>query len=523
MQGIRNGFSLIDCEPSQLPPAVVPNHPSATNPQTLHKVEHRISAEIEDGNYVITDTRPIIVSALAAIEKPDRDIRLIHDLSRPHGVSVNDHAIKDECRYTTLNDALVFCKPNSWMCKVDLKWAYRSIDIKVSERQITGLQWTFAGDTTGTYLLDAKLPFGSRKGPSHFNRVTQSIQRMMRRRGFNCCAYLDDFICIEDEQATCRQAFNCLLKLLRLLGLRINWTKVVDPCQCLSYLGIEIDSVKGTLRLDQKKARSIHDLLKDYGNRTRLTKRQLQSLAGKLNWAANVHPWGKPFMASLFQAVALLVKPDHKFKISRAMRMDMEWWTCCLSKDLHVFQIWDQRPLAITPADSSSVAAGGFLPNDGDFFYTNWLLDKPWLANAHINLKELATVMICLDRWAAAYPGHHFYVYSDNFMATCAINNRYSANVTASNILRHIGQLVIKHDISISAHFIKGDDNDIADAISRLHSSGQALRLSSLLGRFFGRNDFVYYMPFHMSNASFEFLLPRLQTMWDLWCTWTGK
>jgi len=489
----------------------------------LHKVERRITAEIEDGNYLISDTKPIIVSALAAIEKPDGDVRLIHDLSRPHGASVNDYATKDECRYTSLEDALVFCKPNSWMCKVDLKWAYRSFDINVSERQITGLQWTFAGDTKSTYLLDRKLPFGARKSPAIYNKITKSIQRMMRRRGFQCCVYLDDFICVEDEKDTCLQAFNCLLALLRQLGLRINWAKVVDPCQCLTYLGIEIDSVKGTLRLDRKKARNIHDLLMDYSDKTRLTKRQLQSLAGKLNWAAYVHPWGKPYTASLFKAIAMLSKPDHKFKIPNAMRMDMRFWATCLSKGVFSRQIWIRRPEVIISTDSCTVGGGGFCFNDGDFYHTNWLLDNPWLANMHINLKELAAVQICLDRWANVYPGHHFYVYSDSFVTTCAINNHYSANITASNILRRISHLVVEHDISISAHFVKGDNNGIADAISRLHSPGQALRLSSLLSNLFGHNDFVYYMPSHMSNASYKFLLPCLQKIWDRWFTWTEK
>ena len=518
-----NGFSLIDCDPTELPPAMVPNHSSATSSHILDKVEKRISAEIADGNYIISDAQPIVVSALAAIEKPDGDVRLIHDLSRPQGTSVNDFAKKEECHYTTLDDALLFCKPKSWMCKVDLKWAYRSFEIPVAERQVTGLKWTFTGNANGTFLLDGKLPFGARKSPAIYNRITKAIQRMMRRRGFNCCAYLDDFICVEDDKNTCQQAFNCLLVLLRRLGLRINWTKVVDPSQCLSYLGIEINTVKGTLRLDQKKATTIHKFLMESMHKTRLTKRQLQSLAGKLTWAANVHPWGKPFLASFFQAIAMLARPDHKFKITKAMQMDMHWWACCLSKDLHVRQIWDQRPGNVITTDSSSVGAGGFCFNDGDFCYTNWLLDKPWLSNAHINLKELATVLICLDRWAAAYQGFHFYVYSDNFMTTCALNNRYSPNSTASTILRLVAQLVIKHDISISAHFIKGDENDIADAISRLHSPGQALRLSSLLRDIFGHHDYVYHMPSHMSNLSFKFILPSLQRMWDRWSTWIKR
>ena len=112
-----HGFSLIECAPGIIPPASVPNHPSAEHPRTLHKVEHRIKEEIIDGNYIITSERPTVVSALAAIEKPDGDVRLIHDLSRPEDNSVNDYAAKDECHYTSIGEALAFCCPNGYMCR----------------------------------------------------------------------------------------------------------------------------------------------------------------------------------------------------------------------------------------------------------------------------------------------------------------------------------------------------------------------------------------------------------------------
>ena len=46
------------------------------------------------GNYIITETKPKLVSALGAIPKPkSEDIRLIHDCSRLIGNSLNDIAM----------------------------------------------------------------------------------------------------------------------------------------------------------------------------------------------------------------------------------------------------------------------------------------------------------------------------------------------------------------------------------------------------------------------------------------------
>ena len=499
------------------------NHPSACHSKTFDQVEHRINEEIQDGNYVIKEQPPKVVSALAAIEKPDGDVRLIHDFSRPQDYSVNDHAVKEDCQYTKLEDALAYCKPHSWMAKVDLKWAYRSIPIAQNEQCITGLQWTFKGDSSVTYLADTKLPFGARKSPAIYNRITQAIQRIMTQRGYQVCAYLDDFIIIADQKVTCRSGLNALIALLRQLGLRINWNKVVDPCQCIIYLGIEINTVCGTLRLDPGKTKQLVALLKEFAVKKRVSKKQLQSLAGKLSWASHVHQWGKPFISTFFQAISLLNQPNHKFRITSSMHNDILWWINCLHKDINLRLIWDQRPEVTISTDSSSVGAGGFCFNDGDFCYINWILDKPYLANAHINIKELAATVVSLQRWAPAYQGKHIKILTDNFMTTCVINNHYASNSMANKLLKQISALVIKHNIIITAHYLKGSLNDLADAISRLHSTGQVMRLSSLLNDFFGTCHPPYWLPLHMSLSSLQFLSPWFQKQQEVSKNWTRK
>ena len=68
------------------------NYKSATNPVNRPMVEQTIRQEIALGNYVVSPTKPRIVSALGAIPKPSSpEIRLIHDCSSPHGQAVNDY------------------------------------------------------------------------------------------------------------------------------------------------------------------------------------------------------------------------------------------------------------------------------------------------------------------------------------------------------------------------------------------------------------------------------------------------
>ena len=76
---------------------------------------------------------------------------------------------------------------------------------------------------------------------------------MMERRGFTVLAYLDDFLIIADTKVECQQAYEELIKLLGELGFQINWDKAVGPCQRLTFLGIEIDTVRRQLVLSERK------------------------------------------------------------------------------------------------------------------------------------------------------------------------------------------------------------------------------------------------------------------------------
>ena len=110
---------------------------------------------------------------------------------------------------------------------------------------------------------------------------------MMSCRGFTIVAYmdLDDFLICESKDR-CRLALNTLVHLLRKLRFMINWLKVVDPTTSITFLGIEIDSSTMELRLPADKLSLLRLELDDFKVRKRASKKELQSLAGKLNWAS---------------------------------------------------------------------------------------------------------------------------------------------------------------------------------------------------------------------------------------------
>ena len=232
---------------------------------------------------MVSEVKPTIVSAIRAVPKADwEEIRLIHDCSQPKGSAVNDYADIDSFRYETIDDAIKLPKPGYYMAKVDLWHAYCSV--KIHPSNYAGLKWIFNNSNKYAYLFDTKLSYGGRHDPGIFHRLMQAVECFMAKRGhISVAVYLYDFLIIVATYAECLEIFNCLVKLLQELGFQISWHKVEPPTQAMIFLGILIDSVTQTLELPKDKLVALQDFVQAFLHWRRASKRQLQTLAGKLS------------------------------------------------------------------------------------------------------------------------------------------------------------------------------------------------------------------------------------------------
>ena len=221
LSGIRDGFHLLDPDkldtnsPEQS--LYPPNHKSALSKDNKAKVEKQLLAGITEGHYKVLQQPPKITSPISAIPKSDGGTRVIHDLSSPR-VCLNSHASVDPVHYQSIEDAIALLCPGTYMAKIDLKAAYRSVRSHPSAHPWTCLHWTFEGDSKPTFLCDTRLPFGARKSPSVFHRITQAIRRYLARMGIEAIVvYLDDFFIAANNFADCERILCFLLRLLRRL------------------------------------------------------------------------------------------------------------------------------------------------------------------------------------------------------------------------------------------------------------------------------------------------------------------
>ena len=431
------------------------NYHSAICDENIESVENQIKVELSEQRYIICENKPTIISALGAINKSDGSVRLIHDCSRPSGEALNDYAeLERKFKYQSVDDAVKLLQPGYFMAKADLKSAYRYVQIHPSQYELTGLKWAFGTSKSSTYMYDTRLPFGARLSPFIFHRCSQAVRRIMASMGFNVVVYLDDFLIVESTRERCKEGLDTLVKLLRELGFGISWKKVEDPCQKLIFLGICINSIDMSLSLPEDKLKELQTLLLSFSNRRRGSCRQLQSLAGKLNWACQVVNGGRSYLRRILDTIAHLRKPHHKARLSADFHADLQWWVNFLKIFNGKALMLSKAPICDVESDACNTGCGFTFNND--WGYIQWATDCPELTTLHINYKETLAAIFAAIRWAPHWANQRVCFHVDNQTARAILNKGTCRNKTVMMYLRQLFWLSAIYNFKIQAIYLPG-------------------------------------------------------------------
>lgn len=212
-------------------------------------------------------------------------------------------------------------------------------------------------------MVDARLPFGSKKACQIFTAISNAIARMLQRKNILVINYLDDILVISRSKAQAWLDLNEAINLLTKLGFDIAWEKLETPTQSATFLGIQIDSVQRTLALPPEKLQAFQELLLQWSSKKRVSKRDLLSLLGRLNWASRVVRGGRTFLRRLIDLSMRLKKNHHRIWLNAEAKADIMWWVNCMDMfHGNTRFIDDMRPpVDKLSTDASRVSGGGGL------------------------------------------------------------------------------------------------------------------------------------------------------------------
>ena len=295
------------------------------------QVQKFLTDEIEKGAIIGPFHSPphpdMHCSPLLSRPKDGNDRRIVLDLSYPKGKSVNVLVNKES--YDGIAYKLKFpstdhiCEAISqyddpYISKIDISRAFRQLRIDPADALKLGIVWK------GQFFIDTHCAFGFVHSSGIYTLLSQLIEHIMRSEGHKMFGYLDDYVLVSDY-TNAETSFRALYELLLELGLPINPKKICPPAKCMPCLGIYFNLNDFSIAITDEKISGIIDCICEVMNKKSLTKKQYQSLTGRLLY---IHRCVKPARIFVNRILALFRKNHNKKRITLTedFHADIQWF-----------------------------------------------------------------------------------------------------------------------------------------------------------------------------------------------------
>ncbi|KAF9760600.1 Transposon Tf2-6 polyprotein, partial [Nosema granulosis] len=429
---INNSFTNMKIEPVKLKTStekielsrkksyIVPN-------KYLQKAQEELTRLCKEG--IIVESEVCYVSPAFFIEKKNLDLRLVIDYR-----NLNQYII-DECYdIPKIFENLMMMGTNEYYTTIDLKNGFNQIPIEEKSQELTGFMIM---NKTYKYV---RVPFGIRSGPKIFQKTISRILEGIE----NCFVYIDDIIIFNKTLEEHNKVILRVLERLKLHEVKINFEKSSFYNREIKLLGYLVS--KQGIQADKKYLQNITL------NSVPKTKRQVQKIIGIINWyrrfLKNISEKLSP-ITDLLKGEKFVWKNLHteiindiKKEINESSRLKFP----------------NFKKKFILETDASKLGIGAVLyQEDGVIGYFSKKLNSTE-QNYSIVEKELFAMVKALMFFKDIVQGYFIEIYTDN--RNCVLeNNKFTSRIERWKILLN--------DFNFEIKSIKGEKNNIADALSR--------------------------------------------------------
>ena len=489
-------------------PAYIDHDNTFTVDQHADAVRERLQEYIEfEAVIPLPDDHPCPygVQPLHVIIKPDKKPRIVVDLKR----NLNGHLAHELLHYSTVEDAVELSWPGCWYSKLDLSNCFLSFPLHASALPHLIVRFE------GRLYQFVRLPFGLSSAPFICTELLSVVAFRLSQLGIDpLVRYLDDFLLINATAEAGEAALITTQQTFSDFGLVVNPAKTVGPEQRLAFLGILLDSQQQTLACTPERVAELSGLLAASAGTARMKLTALQSLIGKLQFAAQVLPGFRPFIRRMQDLSSArdtatwrerharrgdrhlrFALHNASVRIDRGFRADVDFWQrhllhwngaqrwrsarsspIVISTDasldgfgFHMDPQTDPETIARWPVDlgAGSGFCGSYSPQDAPFHAASG--DMTWC--------ELFAVYAALSTYRAVLRDCTVLFRVDNMSSVCILLRQATRSSRLAGLLREIFAIAVESNISIDAVHRSGESNTLADFLSRpeLHGGGDII------------------------------------------------
>ena len=414
------------------------------------------------------------VSPIGLVPKKNPgEFRLIHHLSHPQKHSVNDHIDPyfSSVRYTSFDDAvkrLVQLGRKTTMAKTDIDSAFRLIPIHPNDHPLLGFKFN------NHYYYDTCLPFGASSSCAIFEAFSSALEWVAKHKlGIQYIIHiLDDFLIFNPPASgQCNIFLNKFIAMCTELGVPIKHAKTEPATTCITFMGLELDSIAMEARLPHEKLFKLHNLLDSYSRARKIKLKDLQSLLGLLNFCCQVVSPGRCFLRRLYDLTKSVTKPNHRVTLNKESRKDIEAWKLFIEHFNGKQILQEQKWTTFQALEFFTDAAGSL--GYGAVFKTHWF-NGCWpdsMSKFNITWKELFPIVLALEIWGPSLKNSCIKLHSDNYAVVYILNKQTSKNPSIMFLVRRYVLCCMRNNLLIKAVHVPGKLNILPDLLSRLQVS----------------------------------------------------
>ena len=337
----------------------------------------------------------------------------------------------------------------------------------------------------GQRYVDRNNAFGSSASGAifiAFNSLVSWIAR--RKRGIQYLAtYVDDssgfdleddFLFYEPYHTSFPRHQTLLLMLWDELSIPHKRKKqIFGPI--IPVIGIEVDLNAMTFSLSASRRSDICDALRSWAikpidnSKPNYQLKHWQQMGGWLNWAFNVYPLLRPCLNNFYPKTSGSHHPTRRIWVNNAIRDDFAWAARHIesSDGVHLYRAsdWDPSLADFTIyCDACPDGMGFWYPSLNRGFYS------PTPKNANIEgifyFEALCVFCALRDVQYQAHRGAQVVIYTDN-LNTVQIFNSLACLPTYNHLLRSSVDILLSTEIDLRVLHVLGENNEVADALSR--------------------------------------------------------